>query len=116
MSLLPPSITDRYAGPVSCIRIPELRALLLTGNGGHLMSSGRYPVLEEHNGIWSLMQFCGPELLSFCPHDLLVVYGRSVDIWRADDSEESRSYYLLDSLQFVKPVQSLLDNLEEPLL
>lgn len=114
--ITPPAITGHYSGPVSGIQIPELGPLLAAGQGGYIMSSGRYPVLEEHKGIWSLMQFCGPELLSFCPHDVLVVYGRSVDIWRADDSEESRSYYLLDSIQFVKPVLTLLDNLEEPLL
>ena len=114
--MIPESITGHYAGPVSGILLPELEPLLLSPRGGYLMSSGFYPRLEQHNGLWSLVRFLDTFVLTFCPHDELVVYGKSVDIWRADDSEESRSYYLLDSLHFPEPVLSVIDSLEEPLL
>jgi hypothetical protein len=114
--MIPASITGHYAGPVSGILLPELQALLTEDRTGYLMSTGYYLFAEEHKGLWSLVTRSGLDQLSFCPHDVLVIYGKSIDIWRADDSEESRSYYLLNSIHFQQPVLSLIDALEEPLL
>ena len=111
-----PSITGHYMGPVSGILLPELQDLLTEDRTGFLMSTGDYVFVGEHNGLWSLVSRSGLDQLSFCPQDVLVIYGKSIDIWRADDSEESRSYYLLDYIHFEQPVRCLLDELEEPLL
>lgn len=89
-----------YAGPVSGILPQELAPLLLAPLGGCLMSRGVYPHLACRNGRYSLVH-TDTEVLTFCPQDELVIYGKSIDIWRADDS----GHYMLDSLQFAEPVR-----------
>ena len=106
--MIPSAIARAYAGPVSGILPQELAPLLLGPLGGFLMSRGVYPLLACRDERYSLVQDLDTEVLTFCPQDELVIYGTSIDIWRADDI----GYYLLDSLQFAEPVYTLIDNLE----
>lgn len=111
--MIPSSISTRYAVPVSGIQYAELQPLLRRHNG-RLVSLGYYPLLERtDDGQWVLIAGYERELLVFEPTDVLVVYGKCVDIWRVD---EDKIYYLLDAICFNTPVLAMMDALEEPLL
>ena len=110
--MIPSCISTRYACPVSGIQYVELQPLLRKHNG-RLVSLGYYPLLECNEGCWSLVAGYERELLVFKPTDVLVVYGKCIDIWRICDDG---IYYLQDTLYFNSSVLSLLDSLEEPLL
>lgn len=105
-------IQSEYSAPVSGIQYPELQPLLRRHNG-RLVALGYYPLLECNEGCWSLVAGYERELLVFEPTDVLVVYGKFVDIWRVD---EDKIYYLLDAICFNTPVLAMMDALEEPLL
>lgn len=109
--MIPADIQSEYSAPVSGIRYPELQPLLRKHNG-RLVSLGYYPQLELNEGKWVLgIHDC--VFFVFKPEDVLVVYGKFIDIWRVG---EDSVYALLDALNFNSPVLSLLDSLEEPLL
>jgi hypothetical protein len=111
--MIPAEITTRYASPVSCINLRELQPLLRKHNG-RLVSRGYYPLLEHNEGKWSLVSGYERELLVFEPQDVLVVYGRCIDIWRL--CQEDGIYYHQDALCFNSSVLTMIDSLEEPLL
>lgn len=111
--MIPSCISTLYAGPVSGILYPELQPLLRRHNG-RLVSLGYYPLLERtDDGQWVLVAGYERELLVFEPTDVLVVYGKCIDIWRVD---EDKIYYLLDAICFDTSVLAMMDALEEPLL
>ena len=107
------NIQSEYSAPVSGIQYAELQPLLRRHNG-RLVSLGYYPLLERtDDGQWVLIAGYERELLVFDPQDVLVVYGKCVDIWRVDEDE---IYYLLDAICFNTSVLAMMDALEEPLL
>ena len=110
--MIPADIQSKYASPVSGIQYAELQPLLHKNNG-RLVSCGYHPLLELHEGKWSLVAGFGRGLLVFKPTDVLVVYGKCVDIWHLYEDE---SYFLKDSIGFNSSVLAMLDSLEEPLL
>jgi len=110
--MIPADIANRYASPVTGIQYAELQPLLRKNNG-RLVSLGYYPLLELHEGKWSLVAGYERELLVFEPQDVLVVYGWAVDIWRICDDG---IYYLQDTLYFNSSVLAMMDAIEEPLL